>query len=738
MATDKEMYGDIGGDDDLEFSLESILAEFKGSAYIKGDKKTPPHILSEQAERIVMEVSGRAASAEFSSEDVAAPVSTPAPEPEQEAEPEFFDLLDGPASSEEEAPPAPVVTAERDEAPTPEKTTVKKTEDIVFFDNYRYADKDDTADIAKAVEAAIAQEEAAERAAEESAEKALGIFSRQRKQRKVAEEEIEEPEPPLDVAAKRFASACNAVSIRFIGAFILSILMLVFTLAFKPDSDSIFAFRGNFMIATGVLMILQILVMLLGLTVITRGVTDFYRRGPNAESLILVSCALSLVSGFYILLSGNTSYGLPYCAVSAISLTCALWGEKLHLRGMTDSLKTAVAAKEPASVTSEFREDLDKTVLKKSPTYPVGFYRNLVYEDVAEMAYRYASPILIVAVFVLSVFSAISTKEFGALPQILSATAAGAASFSALLAFSLPFGMIARNIRKSGAAIAGWGGADDICSSDGVSVTDEDLFPTGTLSISGVRIFEDVEPEKAIRYTSSIIIASGSGLARVFSDLLRRQGMVLVNVGEFTCYEGGVGALIKGERVMTGSAAFMNLMGIRIPQDMNLKNAVFTSVNDRLIAMFAINYVPINTVQNALVNIIKEKVKLFFAVRDFNITPLMLEQKFKISLENVEYITAQSAYGISNNEENSRAAAVLSREGLGPLGEAIAGGRVLKRISTIATIISVVSSFFGLIMMFFMCNVGSYDSASASNLLIYMLCMLIVNLVVCNLARFKR
>ena len=42
-----------------EFSLESILAEFKGTAYIDGDKKTPRNELNKKTEQIVFETTGR-------------------------------------------------------------------------------------------------------------------------------------------------------------------------------------------------------------------------------------------------------------------------------------------------------------------------------------------------------------------------------------------------------------------------------------------------------------------------------------------------------------------------------------------------------------------------------------------------------------------------------------------------------------------------------------------------------
>ena len=44
------------GDTNLEeYSLESILAEYKGSAFINGDKKTPKDFLNQEADRIIKE-----------------------------------------------------------------------------------------------------------------------------------------------------------------------------------------------------------------------------------------------------------------------------------------------------------------------------------------------------------------------------------------------------------------------------------------------------------------------------------------------------------------------------------------------------------------------------------------------------------------------------------------------------------------------------------------------------------
>ena len=79
----------------------------------------------------------------------------------------------------------------------------------------------------------------------------------------------------------------------------------------------------------------------------------------------------------------------------------------------------------------------------------------------------------------------------------------------------------------------------------------------------------------------------------------------------------------------------------------------------------------------------------------------MLEQKFKVSIDNVEYIPIKESYDISDDakQEAKRVSAVLTREGMGPYVEAITGGRRLIKTATIATVFSLVSAVGGMLIM---------------------------------------
>ncbi|MCL2366135.1 MAG: hypothetical protein FWC75_03710 [Oscillospiraceae bacterium] len=757
-----------------DFSLESILAEYKGSAFINGEKKTPKELLNEKAERILMEETEDTVSEplfqKVSSENtpdkpvaVAAKPEAPVMQ-ERRIEEEAVKLFspktrtadvdadetldntkvhtDVPeavqtvayATDVEESVSKPFI---RRQSAAPKKNS-EKDNVVLFFENYRAPETDQETivrDVEKAIEKELgyAQPHEVYTTEDESAPERYGFDE-------FSEDEIEEEEPNLKEAYSKFAGACNSISMRSIPAAMITIVMVILTWSFEAGHVMPFGIGRAQAGATGLLLICLLLVMLLCVDILIRGFDRLVRGAPNAETLILFSCVFSFITAVYTMRS-SAPVILPYCAVSAMTLTFAAFGEKFNLRAIADTLKTASGSSEPYGVLAEYNADLDKSVLKKVYHRTDGFYNNLMHPDISELVYRYAAPVLLAASLLLSLITLIVRGGNGHFLHSVSAAFAAAAPFSVLLTFSVPFSTVAKSVRRSGAAIAGWGGADDICFTDGASITDDDIFPTGTLSLSGMKLFDGTPPEKAIRYTSSLISASGSGLNGLFEEVMKTQGMTSMSrVEDFVCYEGGISALIRGERVATGSGAFMNLLGVRVPDDTNIKSAIYTAVDNRLVAMFTVDYMPINSVQTALISMLKWRIKLFLAVRDFNITPLMIEQKFRVALDGIEYIQTKDSYTISDihSGKQGRMSAVLTREGLGPFAEAITGGRLLKSAAFVATMVSVASAIIGVLIMFFMFWSGAFVSARPGNLIWFMLAMLAAVLIVCGYVKCKK
>ena len=328
----------------------------------------------------------------------------------------------------------------------------------------------------------------------------------------------------------------------------------------------------------------------------------------------------------------------------------------------------------------------------------------------------------------LGLLATILSKRYADIAHIFAAVTAPCAPFAAIIAFALPYRTVARRLCQSGSAIAGWSGVSDIGKSKHLIVTDKDIFPPRNISIESIRILEGAYPDKVISYAGSVIVASGNCLAPVFSELMRKNNCALMGVEEFTCNEsGGLIALVNGEEVLVGNSGFMSLKGIRLPQKLNSKNAVFVSINGVFVAIFTIKYVAVTSVQNALFGLLHSSLEPIFAVRDFNITPLMLRQKFKMSTEGFDFPAYSKRYAMSAAEpgDYTQIAGIVSRDGLGPFVTVSSLGKRLYTTVQICVVLALLCAAIGMGLMFVLCAMGAFDSATVGNLLTYLLLWLV-------------
>ena len=473
-------------------------------------------------------------------------------------------------------------------------------------------------------------------------------------------------------------------------------------------------------VQAGVSLVLMMTVMMATLDILAAGMRQLFELRPGAEAIVTLAALMSCVDGAMVV----AGYGsqLPFCAVGAFSLCAALWGEKLECTARARSMRTAAISKSPSAVTAEETERGSRYICRTAGPIK-GIVRRSEQPDFCQTTYAAAAPILLGVSVVLAALA--STNGQGAyFLHTLSALLSVSASFTAFLSFPLPYSLTSRKLQASGAAIIGYAGCADIGRIRQVVVSDVDLFPPGNIKFTGINVADGAPVDKVVSYTTSMLAASGSGVTGVFMELVTRRGYDLVNVDEFRCHEGGgLSARVNDEQVLVGSAGFMNLMGIRLPQNMKVKNAVCTAISGELVGVFTLEYIPVTSVQDALVTLLQGRIRPIFAIRDFNITPLMIRQLFRIPTDNFNFPTFRDRYRIAASAFTSEGpvTAVLSRGGMGPMVDAAETGRRLYSTCRTGTIISLVGTGIGLLIMFLLCRAGSYDTATAGNVLSYML-----------------
>ena len=392
------------------------------------------------------------------------------------------------------------------------------------------------------------------------------------------------------------------------------------------------------------------------------------------------------------------------------------------------SCRTAAAAAEPYLVTLDEGKWNGKDTYAKWSGTPAGFGSQIQMDDGAQRIYRVFCPVLLLACIVFSLLASFGIGEGEHLMWCLSATFTAAAGFGGALAYGRSFHKVARRVSQSGGALAGWPGAAGSRRGNRVLITDLDLFPPGFVELNGIKVFGDFSVERVVGYTATLIRDSGCGLEKLFHDLLRTQGAIFRRADSLCCYEGGgLSANIRGDQVLVGSAAFMNLMEVPLPQGLNVKNAVFCAIDGELAGIFALNYTLPDTVFPSLTSLLRERVGPVLATRDFNLIPAMLQQRFKLAADRMDFPPVERRRELSDPEQDHTGVltAVLCREGLLPFAESVVGARRLRRAVRASAVLTCAGSTLGVLLAYYLTSVDAYASLSPLNLLFYLLMWLL-------------
>jgi hypothetical protein len=633
-----------------------------------------------------------------------------------------------PAPPEEaEAPPEEPAAGKGEAAPeeAPEENGEEETE-------AGEAPGPDEAD-AKADEAALRQRQRRAARAEQARRRKKQREEKTRRREEAREEaRREKPEPTPEEALRLYASGIVSLRRRMTPAFALcAVMALLVLLSGRAAPES--ALGGN--TAVILLAAMQLAVMLLGLDVLVRGVTDLASAHPSFESVVLLANVAAEVDAVLILAGRAEGLGLPYCAPAAVSLAFALWGSLCRRSAFRDTVKAMRLASVPTVVTAAPDLAEEGVVLNKKLGSSKGFLKKAVQPDLPERVYKKLSPPVLILLVILALAAAFLSGT-GAVIHCLAALSCAAAALTATLAFARPFALTAKKLTGNGAALAGWSGAEDMSGAVGLVIRDLDVYPENTIILNGMKVLSGAHVEKVVAYTGSVILATGSGLRRVFGELMRQYAAPLYRVEDFDCgTEGGVSAFVGMEQVLVGTGAYMNLMGIRVPGSVDVGGAVYTAIDHELCGVFIVNYLPQELVQNALFRFESGKLRPVYAIRDFNISPAMLVQKFRLSEGSIVFLPPEDRYRLSvEPPEDPEPAALLSREGLWHYSEAARGGRRLWRNTRRALLMTLLGAALGVAIVFISCARGAFGSASPGKLLLAMLLWALATMLIADSA----
>ena len=525
-------------------------------------------------------------------------------------------------------------------------------------------------------------------------------------------EEPVEPEPPIEetVAAYRDAMQ-NARRVTRYAAVITALMWI-------PQALEYFGVMPELYQTEPLLRVLPFfiglaLICVLGREVFLYAAEKLMTFKLTYELMTALLCLAALAdTALVFVLDSRGGDALPLHSVAALAMTCALHGRAMLFRALYDSFRVAAIGDAPYMVT------ITAGGAAKRSGSVEGFSLTAEREDVSGRWQTIVLPVILAGAVVFSVLATLEVKSWALLCYHLSAVLAGADALAFPLVYSLPLRRLTKRFVKSGSALAGFAGADAIRRSNCLILTDTDLFPPGTVTLNGLKIFGE-ESGKVFSYAATMAHASETGLSRLFDNLNEQEGGRLETLSDLNFYEeGGVGGMIRGETVLFGTSSFCRKMGVTLPQGLKLKTGVFLAVDGALIAVFAVKYMPAENVDWALHALHRARITPVLAVRDGNITPALLKHKFGTDAHAV-YPQLSTRLALSE-KDGSKPCALIYREGLMPYAELAVGAKRLCRAVRVGNVLSILASVAGTLVSFYLNFVGAYTLFTPLKLLAFL------------------
>ena len=512
-----------------------------------------------------------------------------------------------------------------------------------------------------------------------------------------------------------------AAASKYYGSFVLSLrmrlrigLVLLLVMAWIALGLPVSGALRSVQVAAGMVLAIQLTILLLGLDVVTGAAVNLARGRFGADSLAVLCCVLTSLDALAVTLGVLSTPHMPLCLISSASFLGVLLSSLVSARALRKALRVPAIGKRCYGVTAERDVKGSGLTLLKSLRPPKGFVRRTEEASPDETAFTRLSPLLAAAALLLALIVAIAKHAFGEFLYILSVLLCPAVPLTALLAFALPYLFGSLRIFHSGAAIAGWSGVCDIGTSDNLIVTDRDLFPEGSVVIDTVRIFAEMAPETIISYAGTMVCASGSDLAPCFAELMEKNGCPMRRVEGFEYLSGGgMKGVIDGSVILCGGLDLMRLMNVRVPYRLVGKTTVLLAVDGILCGIFNMKYEGQPQVRKALVGLIRSNRHPIFAIRDFLVTPEMLSDCFDVATDGYDFPPYVDRFAISEAKpsEDSKLAAVVCREGLGPLSNMADTGRSVYMATRINLLLTILAAVLGVFVCFFrLLSVGTVAS----------------------------
>ena len=473
---------------------------------------------------------------------------------------------------------------------------------------------------------------------------------------------------------------------------------------------------------------------LLGSYQLLEGLSDMANKRFSLNSLLLFSFAACCVDSVLCL----QQLRVPGCAAFCLSMTMSLWNaaQKRNIEmAQMDTLRKATC--------------LD-SVVRVADYYEgrAGFLRGEgqvddfmdTYSDRSGMDKTfsvYAVVALLVSIGVGIAAAVMNQYDLSVAVSAMSASLLVAVPATSFITLSRPMALLERRLHKLGTVLCGWQGVKGLSANGVFPMLDGDVFPNGTVKLNGVKFYGSRDTDEVVAYAAALLAYDGGGLSPLFTQLLESRNGYHYDAEEVRGYHGGIGGVVNGEAVLAGTPAFLQSMGVELPEGTRVNQAVYLAIDGSLSGVFAVTYSKAKVAVTGLTTLCAYRgLTPILLTSDFMLTEGFLRGKFGVNTRRIAFPTRERRLELTDRQvQDEPALALATRDGLASFAYAVTGARALRSAAIVGTVIHLLGGILGILSVLALIIVGAEHLLTPANILLYELIWMIPGLLITEWTR---
>ena len=542
------------------------------------------------------------------------------------------------------------------------------------------------------------------------------------KDRKAKAQAAPPPDAPPAQLSLEYGVGLKALKNKTIGAAVLAVVLLVlafldtgilsFLTDLVPEDILLYTSLGGFVVCCA-----------LAWDVLKDGLVQLTNFTPGSSTLALFAAAFTLADGVTMVLTPLRESAVPFFAPCALVLLFQLIGQYCDQASKFQACRTASSVARPYVVTQDPDVLAGKTGFRKWLGLPKGFGSQIRTTSQADERFQKLTPVLMTACVCLSLLTTVAHHQPKLVLWSLSALFTASATLGASLTLSFPLQILGSKLATLGVALAGWPGIAAAKGCRAALLTDNDLYPPGTVTLANSKPLSNLPMDRVVAYTASAIRASGSGLSYLFDKLLRSEGAKYLPIEKILLQDNGLIAQTQGQQILVGNSDFMSKQGIALPTGIKYKNTVFCAVDRELIGMFGVRYALHTTIVPSLQSLLGHRIAPVLVTRDFNINPKRMRFSDRLNKDSLTYPDLQRRVTLSgpNQAHGQTIVAILCREGMAPFTLALIAAKRVRQAAGLSSFFVRLSACVGVILTATLSSAGALGAMSAWHMALFLL-----------------